>query len=150
MRTINKILKINKKNIVASKSFDMTSRGICNEIYWQTINVVDTCRKRATKPAAQVIAKARRACGMATGRRERQSKRFTRYLLPKSHQHNSVFVQKQGRYESSCNAQDQQATIQYLPPGFSTLEFDEPASADINDSCRSAPVKCVMHSCINV
>jgi len=49
-----------------------------------------------------------------------------------------VLVRKQGWNETSCNAQDRQATIRYLPPAPSP--FDEPTNADISDSYRSAPV----------
>jgi len=103
--------------IADQKPLNMTSRGICNESYWQTINVVDTCRKRATKPAAKVIAKARHAWN-GDGEEGTTVKTFHSISSPEeSSTQFKVFVQKQAWNKTCCNAQDQQTMIHYLPPG---------------------------------
>ena len=134
--------------IADQKPLNMTSRGICNESYWQTINVVDTCRKRATKPAAKVIAKARHAWN-GDGEEGTTVKTFHSISSPEdSSTQFKVFVQKQAWNKTSCNAQDQEAMNQILPHGPSPL--DEPANPDISKSCRSSLATCVVHPCINV
>ena len=82
---------------------------------------------------------------MATGRRERQWKRFTQYLLPKS-QHNlkSSFKNKR-ETKHLAMLRIKKLWIKSCP-----MALDEPANPDISKSCRSSLVTCVVHPCINV